>query len=490
MTITWKKLAYTDATFYLGTTSVAINRASAAQALTGITGLTPTTDFTLTQNSVVPFTSVESGAVANTLYLKAGKVGIGTASPVMTLDVNGGAHLGGYNAFTYTNYAGTATATQGMLLAENATPYVGDSITSSQNFFGALLHPKITSTNTSYTTAVYGLYAQPTIDSSAAGARVQMFGGYFMALRDNANDTSAYASNSIYGIQVVTGNYLLIPSTAVTGSLYGVASSLYNFSGTVTTAYGFRATLNVGNASGPANPVITTYYGLYLGTPTLANGGTITNNYGVYSADTAAVNYFGGNVGVGTVAPTTIFDVLTGGNCASSTDYRTSTAMATISNPDCAILRFYLSNGSDMTWIKGLLVANNNTALVFGRQDNGDAATVEHARFDAVSNFYLGGTAVRGSTVGTKALHIFNGTAPAGTLTNGCSIYSTSGELYTMDAAGNATLQTPHDEDNLWVFDSVDTTTGKRLRIDMEKMVRFLNDHFGTDFVHDSFVIH
>jgi hypothetical protein len=34
-------------------------------------------DLLLTQNSVVPFTSVNSGAVANTLYLKAGQVGIG-----------------------------------------------------------------------------------------------------------------------------------------------------------------------------------------------------------------------------------------------------------------------------------------------------------------------------------------------------------------------------------------------------------------------------
>ena len=36
-------------------------------------------DFTLTQNSVIPFTSVESGAVVNTLYLKAGDVGFGIA---------------------------------------------------------------------------------------------------------------------------------------------------------------------------------------------------------------------------------------------------------------------------------------------------------------------------------------------------------------------------------------------------------------------------
>ncbi len=57
-----------------------------------------------------------------------------------------------------------------------------------------------------------------------------------------------------------------------------------------------------------------------------------------------------------------------------------------------------------------------------------------------------------------------------------------------MDSGGTSTLLSPHDDDGLWVFDSVDTTTGKHLKIDVEKMFRFLNDQFGTDFIHE-FVI-
>lgn len=98
----------------------------------------------------------------------------------------------------------------------------------------------------------------------------------------------------------------------------------------------------------------------------------------------------------------------------------------------------------------------------------------------------IGGTVDRGTTVGTNVLHIFNGTAPVGTLTNGCSFYSTTGEMRVMDAAGNATLLSPHDkETNEWIFDSLDTVTGKRVKIDMEKMLRKLNEKFGWDFVHD-----
>jgi hypothetical protein len=96
------------------------------------------------------------------------------------------------------------------------------------------------------------------------------------------------------------------------------------------------------------------------------------------------------------------------------------------------------------------------------------------------------GTANRGTTEGTNQLVLFNGTAPAGPLTNGASFYAADGEMRVMDAAGNNTLLSPHDhETNEWIYDSVDTRTGKRLRVDVERMLRFLNDHFGTDFVHD-----
>ena len=112
------------------------------------------------------------------------------------------------------------------------------------------------------------------------------------------------------------------------------------------------------------------------------------------------------------------------------------------------------------------------------------SAPAERMRMDSVGNVSIGGTAVRGTTVGTNALQIFNGTAPVGTLADGCSLYSTSGEMRVMDAAGNATLLSPHDsETNEWVFDSVHSVTGKRLRIDVEKILRFINDKYGLDAI-------
>jgi hypothetical protein len=96
----------------------------------------------------------------------------------------------------------------------------------------------------------------------------------------------------------------------------------------------------------------------------------------------------------------------------------------------------------------------------------------------------IGGTANHGTTVGTNVLSIFNGTAPVGTLANGISLYSTAGECRVMDAAGNATLLSPHDSAGDWVFDSTDVT-GKRLVIHMEKFMKALEAHFGWGFVEE-----
>ena len=54
-----------------------------------ITNIAPAADFSLTQNTVIPFKSVNSGAIVNTLVLNAGSVGIGNASPRTALDVSG-----------------------------------------------------------------------------------------------------------------------------------------------------------------------------------------------------------------------------------------------------------------------------------------------------------------------------------------------------------------------------------------------------------------
>ena len=114
-------------------------------------------------------------------------------------------------------------------------------------------------------------------------------------------------------------------------------------------------------------------------------------------------------------------------------------------------------------------------------------AGTTHARFvvnPATGVVQIGGTADHGTAVGTNVFSIFDGTAPEGTLANGISLYSTTGECRVMDAAGNATLLSPHDSEGEWVFDSKDVE-GKRLVIRMEKFMKALEAHFGWGFVEE-----
>jgi hypothetical protein len=111
------------------------------------------------------------------------------------------------------------------------------------------------------------------------------------------------------------------------------------------------------------------------------------------------------------------------------------------------------------------------------------------ARLSNAGNLKLGvfgDLAFRGTTEGTKQLVLYDGVAPVGTLTNGVSFYSASGEARVMDAAGNSTLLSPHDaETNEWIFYSKHSVTGKVLRVDMERLMRAMDEHFGGGFVHD-----
>jgi hypothetical protein len=92
----------------------------------------------------------------------------------------------------------------------------------------------------------------------------------------------------------------------------------------------------------------------------------------------------------------------------------------------------------------------------------------------------------RATTNSTNSINMFDGTAPVGAMTNGITLYSTAGELRVMDAAGNATLLSPHDPvTNEWIYSSVDDH-GRLLRVDMEKFFKAYDARFGTHFVTDT----
>jgi hypothetical protein len=94
---------------------------------------------------------------------------------------------------------------------------------------------------------------------------------------------------------------------------------------------------------------------------------------------------------------------------------------------------------TNVNWaIQNSVDGSTDRLRFFTHNDNGSGIAERFSIRTNSGNVKIAGTAVRGTTEGTNHLDIFNGTAPAGTLTNGISIYSASGVPTVMDAAGNA----------------------------------------------------
>jgi len=191
------------------------------------------------------------------------------------------------------------------------------------------------------------------------------------------------------------------------------------------------------NASVPATSIADNYYANASGADRyLANGyasqmlqqsgafkwltaGNNTGGTGVPITFTQAMTLdASGNLGIGTGSPSQV------GPYASTLDVR-GTA---VDNNYGGSIRLASNNGTGSNITLRSVI---NSFII-------DSAGTERARIDSSGNLLIGGTAARGTTAGTAHLDLFNGTAPAGTLTNGVSLYSSSGDLKFMNAAGEA----------------------------------------------------
>jgi hypothetical protein len=310
------------------------------------------------------------------------------------------------------------------------------------------------------------------------------------------------------------GLYVLATSTdGATNSFRGIQTSINtpNSAFTMANAIGFYAATG---AKGAASTV-TNWHGIYIddqtqgtnnfGITSLVSSGS--NKWNIYASGTAA-NYFAGNVGIGVASPGVKLDIKQSG-----ANWYDGARIVRSTNDN---QRLALGNTSGAGYIAAIDAAGGtNNVLLLGQSTDGttfiervrvssteavfndtsndydfrvESDTNTHALFveGTNSNVKIGGSAERATTVGTNHLDIFDGTAPVGTLANGISIYSAAGEAYVMDAAGNATLFSPHDrETNEWIFKSKHTPTGKVLKIDVERLLKFVNDHFGLDAVHE-----
>lgn len=92
---------------------------------------------------------------------------------------------------------------------------------------------------------------------------------------------------------------------------------------------------------------------------------------------------------------------------------------------------------------------------------------------------------------GRLAFNCQNQTDPTGTppLQNHAHIYSKldsgTAEMFVQDSDGNVTKISPHNSEGEWEYFSRNTVTGKVVRINMEKMVRKLEEITGESFMEE-----
>lgn len=114
--------------------------------------------------------------------------------------------------------------------------------------------------------------------------------------------------------------------------------------------------------------------------------------------------------------------------------------------------------------------------IIFETAPAGSTTVIERGQFGPEGNLKIGGSAKRATTEGSQQLVLFDGGAPTGTLANGVSHYSSAGEAWVMDAAGNGTQLSPHDpRTGEWIYLSKNSVTGRVLRVDLERLVRVLD---------------
>ncbi len=95
----------------------------------------------------------------------------------------------------------------------------------------------------------------------------------------------------------------------------------------------------------------------------------------------------------------------------------------------------------DSTGNIGIWAEGTGGSLVIGYGSSLGTVTGQYF-INSTGNIKTGASSNRGTTEGTNQFVLFNGTAPVGTLSNGISLYSSSGHAYAMNAAGVAQLLT------------------------------------------------
>lgn len=294
--------------------------------------------------------AIKSDATQPVIF--AGNLGIGTTTPPITAFVIGAnaltiSTLGGVtstNKFvqtassltnTFSGNVGIGTTSASTLTRTDQVDNLGTYVSSGGTTFSAsnISHTKITSNPTNFVNAGYVTdYEVQKTGTPGIDINLGLNGLVYINPSDTAtHNVNSFAAGGAYSAKYAgTGTYPTLIGVAVTPeratgapvtNIYGYRSIPTNSVGlgTTTNQYSYYAARPTGTAGG----LVTNAAGFYADNQT-SSAGTVTNTYGVYintqtngtnpayglyQAGTANANYFGGNVGIGSLAPGTALDI-------------------------------------------------------------------------------------------------------------------------------------------------------------------------------------
>jgi hypothetical protein len=295
---------------------------------------------------------VEGDADQYLLYVKGSagsdRVGIGTASPAGKLHV--------YQSTTNQSYQYTSYVSANHYTTTNATNYIFG------NYTDIRKHVSTGITDTGY-----------------------VMGHDIIAVLSNEGTlTGSYGLRTYAGInnQSSNGN--------VTAA-YGIQSRVLNYSqgtGNINTARGIDVYIN-GDLGSVGNGGITNAYAVYINS--ILNA---TNKYGIYQVGSSDINYFAGNLGVGTSSPATKLNILSNKGVYGNLYIQDSTTMAAGVGGSIVFAGKYTSAGDYARY--GLISAikenstsaDSKSSMVFYTNDQTGAFLEEKVRI--TSNGHVG----------------------------------------------------------------------------------------------------
>ena len=308
-----------------------------------------------------------------------GNVGIGTATPSNTLEVNTALNFVGHNsaAISRTLFGGLNT-----VFTSNY-----NLITQTGTAPGASNAGAVISTSSAYTSGSTGsLWAEITAPSSVSSSQSHIYAIY--GLSDHNSGASVTTVTGLQAAAVARG---VGGVTTIRGlSFSGSVGNTYT-GGTVTNLYGVLLNL----LNNKADTTVTNFYGTQLAN--ITNSGTITNTYGAYIGDITAGTqtntpvsfyasdpnaiglYSAGKIGINQTAPTSMLDVVASSSSTVGQIVKAAasqTANLTEWQGSSGTVLLNVTSAGDLNVTSGQFIRYNGQKLAYGQT--------------ALSNFFFG----------------------------------------------------------------------------------------------------